>query len=203
MIKRLKDNDLELPPKTVACLNNMLKRRNIGGRMDYVTKTNLTNEQRIELLKALGDDAAIEEQFVGGKPVKQEVKQVMKQARLDFSKASIKDHAASLTPAFDKAIERRKNALLETMKAEAPVKAPPKVDSKAADKIKEARRLEREAKAKRDAEAIARAKALRAPPKLVQGEGSGSGWCCWSSWQRPCPSAQGRDHGWIIFRRRR
>ncbi|KAK1782737.1 SEN1 N terminal-domain-containing protein [Copromyces sp. CBS 386.78] len=176
LIKRLQDNGMSLPPKTVAYLNNMLKKRKYNdGRMDYPTKTNLTNEQRIELLKALGDDAAIEEQFVGGKPVnvKQEVKPVMKQAKLDFSKASLKDHMASLTPAFEKATERRKNALLETMKAEAPVKAPPKIDSKAADKIKEARRLEREAKARRDAEAIARAKALRAPPKLVQGEGSG------------------------------
>ncbi|KAK3489234.1 SEN1 N terminal-domain-containing protein [Neurospora hispaniola] len=174
LIKRLQDNGMDLPPKTVAYLNNMLKKRKMtDGRTDYPIKTNLTNEQRIELLKALGDDAAIEAQFVGGKPVKQEVKPVMKQAKLDFSKASLKDHIASLTPAFEKATERRKNALLETMKAEAPAKAPPKIDSKAADKIKEARRLEREAKAKRDAEAIARAKALRAPPKLVQGEGSG------------------------------
>lgn len=174
LIKRLQDNNMMLPPKTIAHLNNMLKKRKLNdGRVDYVIKTNLTNEQRIELLKALGDDAAIEEQFVGGKPVKQEVKPAMKQAKIDFSKATIKDTIASLTPAFDKATERRKNALLETMKAEAHIKAPPKVDTKAADKIKEARRLEREAKAKRDAEAIARAKALRAPPKLVQGEGSG------------------------------
>ena len=176
LIKRLQDNGMSLPSKTVAYLNNMLKKRKFNdGRYDYPIKTNLTNEQRIELLKALGDDAAIEEQFVGGKPaiVKQEVKPAMKQAKLDFSKASLKDHMTSLTPAFEKATERRKNALLETMKAEAPLKAPPKVDTKAADKIKEQRRLEKEAKAKRDAEAIARAKALRAPPKLVQGEGSG------------------------------
>jgi senataxin len=184
LLARLKQNDLDLPQRTLAHLGNMLKRKKApDGRLDYIQKTNLTDEQRIELLKALGEDAVIEEQFMGSKPGEKEARErerSMKQSRLDFSKAGLnlsgamKDHIAEITPNF----EKRKSTLLETFKAEGlKPKQPPKLDPKAIiatqTSLKEARAREKAEKARRDAEAIAKAKALRAPPKTVPGEGSG------------------------------
>lgn len=184
LLARLKQNDLELPPRTVAHLGNMIKRRKArDGRFDYIQKTNLTDEQRIELLKALGEDAVIEEQFMGTKPGEKEARErerSMKQSRLDFSKAGLnlsgamKDHIAEITPNF----EKRKSALMESLKAEGlkpkpPQKLNPKAVLATQTSLKEARAREKAEKARRDAEAIAKAKALRAPPKTVPGEGSG------------------------------
>jgi senataxin len=179
LLARLKQHDMDLPPKTLAHLGNMLKKRRLAdGRIDYAQKTNLTNEQRIELLKALGEDAVIEEQFMGGRPGEKEAKE-KKQSRLDFSKAglnlsaAVKDHISEITPNF----EKRKPSLLSTLKEEGlKAKQPVKLSEKAIlatqMSIKEARAREKAEKAKRDAEAIAKAKALRAP-KTVPGEGSG------------------------------
>lgn len=184
LLARLKQNDMDLPPKTIAHLGNMLKKKKLpDGRLDYVQKTNLTNEQRIELLKSLGEDAVIEEQFVGTRPGEREARErerAMKQSKLDFSKAglnlsgAIKDHIAEITPNF----EKRKSSLLDTLREEGvKPKKPPKLDQKDIQatqaSLKEARAREKAEKAKRDAEAIAKARALRAPPKTVPGEGSG------------------------------
>lgn len=184
LLARLKQNDMELPQRTLASLGNMLKKRKLAdGKFDYVQKTNLTDEQRIELLKALGEDGVIEEQFMGTKPGEKEARErerSLKQSKLDFSKAgsnlsaAIKNHIAEITPNF----EKRKSTLLETLKEEVPKPKPPqKLDQKAIlaaqASIKEARAREKAEKAKRDAEAIAKARALRAPPKTVPGEGSG------------------------------
>ncbi|KAL2020987.1 hypothetical protein VTK56DRAFT_7761 [Thermocarpiscus australiensis] len=183
LLARLKQNDMDLPQRTLAHLANMLKKRKTAeGKMDYVQKTNLTDEQRIELLKALGEDAVIEEQFIGTRPGEKEARQRerLKQSKLDFSKSeanlsgAMKDHIAEITPHF----EKRQSALLERLKEEAAKsKQLPKPSPKALlatqASIKEARAREKAEKAKRDAEAIAKAKALRAPPKTVPGEGSG------------------------------
>ncbi|KAK4236337.1 SEN1 N terminal-domain-containing protein [Achaetomium macrosporum] len=200
LLARLKQNDMELPPRTLAHLSNMLKRRKLAdGRFDYVQRTNLTNEQRIELLKALGEDAVIEEQFMGAKPGEKEARErekAMRQSKLDFSKSGLnlscatKDHLAEITPAF----EKRKSALLETLKEEGPkVKPQPKLDQKAIlanqTSIKEARAREKAEKAKRDAEAIAKARALRAPQKTVAGEGSGL---------QGITGVRGKDHAPVV-----
>ncbi|KAK4102063.1 hypothetical protein N658DRAFT_424144 [Parathielavia hyrcaniae] len=174
LLARLKENDMELPQKTLAHLGNMLKRRKLpGGRVDYVQKTNLTNEQRIELLKALGEDAVIEEQFMNLSIKSSEKERAMKQSKIDFSKGAIRDRVADITPNFGK----RGSALLSRLKEESGApKQPTKLSDKAVlanqTSIKEARAREKAEKAKRDAEAIAKAKALRAP-KTVPGEGSG------------------------------
>ena len=181
LLRRLKEQEMDLPRKTVAMLGYMLKKsQTSGGKWDYVTKTNLTDEQRIELLKALGDDAAIEEQFMGVKPGEKEAKEkarALKQGKLDFSKAYAKEHISEITPNFEKNLERRKAALAEVLKAKPSAKPVPKLDPKAVlatqTSLREARAKEKAEKARRDAEAIAKAKALRAPPKLVAGEGSG------------------------------
>lgn len=177
LLDRNKENDMVLPQKTVASLNNMLKKRKLGPKLDYATKTNLTNEQRIELLKAMGEDAEIELQFIGSRPVEKEA--VKKQSKLDFSKAgtisygSIDDHISAITSNFEKS---GRKSTLDILKAEAPPPKP-KLDQKdilaKQLSIKEKRAREKAEIAKRNAEAIAKAKALRAPPKLVPGEGSG------------------------------
>ncbi|KAK4145391.1 SEN1 N terminal-domain-containing protein [Dichotomopilus funicola] len=183
LLTRLQQNDMELPRDATAHLGSMLKRRKLSdGRVDYLQKTNLTNEQRIELLKALGEDAVIEEQFMGSKPGDKDGKERLKQSKIDFSKGALsvsgahKDRFADITPNF----EKRGSALLAKLTEEGGAtkpKPPPKLDQKAIlanqMSIKEARAREKAEKAKRDAEAIAKAKALRAPPKTVPGEGSG------------------------------
>ncbi|KAL2133327.1 hypothetical protein VTI74DRAFT_2522 [Chaetomium olivicolor] len=198
LLSRLKQNDMELPQKTLAHLGNMLKRKKLpDGRVDYVQKTNMTNEQRIELLKALGEDAVIEEQFMGMKPGDKEAKErerSMKQSKLDFSKAGVtgalKEHISAITPNF----EKRGSALMERLKEEVvKPKQPTKLDQKAVlanqASIKEARAREKAEKAKRDAEAIAKAKALRAPPKTVPGEGSGL---------QGIAGVRGKDHAPVV-----
>ncbi|KAK3905016.1 SEN1 N terminal-domain-containing protein [Staphylotrichum tortipilum] len=198
LLARLKQNDMDLPPRTLAHLGNMLKRRKLpGGRVDYAQKTNLTNEQRIELLKALGEDAVIDEQFMGAKPGEKE--RSMKQSKIDFSKGGmnlsappIKKEIAELTPNF----ERRAPSLLTRLKEEEGVKPklpPAKLSQQAIlanqTSIKEARAREKAEKAKRDAEAIRKAKALRAPPKTVPGEGSGL---------QGIAGVRGKDHAPVV-----
>jgi senataxin len=199
LLARLKQNDMELGPRSIAHLLNMLKRQRLkDGRMDYLQKTNLTNEQRIELLKALGEDAVIEEQFMGTKPGEREAKEKerLKQSKIDFSKGSLnlsgpaKDRFADITPNF----EKRGSALMEKLKEEGlKPKQPTKLDQKAilANQlsIKESRAREKAEKARRDAEVIAKAKALRAPPKTVPGEGSGL---------QGIAGVRGKDHAPVV-----
>ncbi|KAM7221030.1 hypothetical protein V8F06_003592 [Rhypophila decipiens] len=179
LLGRNKENNMVLPPKTVAELNAMLKKSKMStGKVDYPKKTNLSNEQRIELLKAMGEDAEIELQFIGSRPVEKEAPK--KQIKLDFSKAggtsygSLNDHISAITPNFEKSGRR---STLDSLKVEAPPPPKPKLDPKAVLanqlSIKEKRAKEKAEIAKRNAEIIAKAKALRAPPKLVPGEGSG------------------------------
>ena len=202
LLARLKQNDMVLPQRTLAHLGNMLKRKTLPDRrFDYVQKTNLTNEQRIELLKALGeDDAVIDEQFMGNKPGEKEAKEkerAMKQSKIDFSKGSLnlsaatKEVKAAITPNF----EKRESALMARLKEEGvkPKLPPTKLDQKAilANQVslKEARAREKAEKARRDAEAIAKAKALRAPPKTVPGEGSGL---------QGIAGVRGKDHAPVV-----
>lgn len=199
LLARLKQNDMVLPNKAVVHLHNMLRRRKLAsGKLDYAQKTNLTDEQRIELLKALGEDALIEEQFMGPKPGEREAKEkerTMKQGKIDFSKGvpatSTKDRFAEITPNFEK---RGGSTLLAKLKEEgAKPKQPTKLDQKAVlanqSSIKEARAREKAEKARRDAEAIAKAKALRAPPKTVPGEGSGL---------QGIAGVRGKDHAPVV-----
>ncbi|KAK3987457.1 putative helicase [Cladorrhinum sp. PSN332] len=186
LVDRLKQKDMELPPRTLAHLANMIKhaKQLPGGRLEYVQKTNLTDDQRIELLKALGEDDVIEELFMGIKQGDKEAKEkerVFKQSRLDFSKASassnrsasLKDDMSDLTPNFEKRKSLLASLREEIVKPKAPAKLSPKAIAANQSSIKEARAREKAEKAKRDAEAIAKAKALRVPAKIVAGEGSG------------------------------
>ncbi|KAL1843896.1 hypothetical protein VTJ49DRAFT_6839 [Mycothermus thermophilus] len=202
LLARLDQNDMVLPPKTVAHLMNMLRKRHLSsGRYDYVQKTNMTDEQRIELLKALGEDAVIEEQFMGGaKPGVKEVREkdrAMRQSTLDFSKAALslaapaKNRVPETTPSVEKKAGSALQAKLglEAVKPQQPSKLSPQAIAANQMSIKEARAREKAEKAKRDAEAIAKARALRAPPKTVPGEGSGL---------QGIAGVKGKDHAPVV-----
>ncbi|KAK3393054.1 SEN1 N terminal-domain-containing protein [Podospora didyma] len=193
LVGRLRENDMILPKKTSASLDNMLKKKKTQeDKSDYVTRTNMTDEQRIELLKALGEDAEIEQQFIGTKPGEKEAREkerALRQSKLDFSKAgstsgtSIKDLMSDLAPNF----EKHKSRLDDLKIKQKPVMLKP--EQKPLASIKEARAKEKAEKAKRDAEAIAKAKALRAPPKIVPGEGSGL---------QGIAGVRGKDHAPVV-----
>lgn len=191
LVTRLQSCNMTLPNKTLVKLNKVLKKQWKDGVYDYPSKTNLTDAQRIELLKALGEDAEIDEQFVKPAEEAREKERALRQSKLDFSKmsgtalnASVRSHLDTLTPHSDK-----RKSILETLKQQPQPKplirkAEPKPTLSAAA-IKEARAKEKAEKARRDAEAIAKARALRAPPKIVAGEGSGL---------QGVTSVRGKDH---------
>lgn len=199
LVDRLKQKDMELPPRTLDHLANMIKngKRLPGGRWDYAQKTNLTDEQRIELLKALGEDSVIEELFMGIKPGEKEAREkerALKQSRLDFSKAgsgsgSTRDHISELAPNFEKIKSKMDKLMEDVVKPKVPSKLSPQATLAKQSNLKEARAREKAEKAKRDAEAIAKAKALRAPPKIVAGEGSGL---------RGIAGVQGKEHTPVV-----
>ncbi|KAK4198419.1 putative helicase [Triangularia verruculosa] len=181
LITRMKQQDMVLPPRTLDLLGRMIKnaKRLPGARPEYPLKTNLTDEQRIELLKALGEDAVIEEQFMGIKPGEKEAKEkarALKQSKLDlsqFSHKEYKDPMLGLTPTFDKSRSKLEQLKSEIVKPKQPTVLSPAAISAKQVSLKESRAREKAEKAKRDAEAIAKARALRAPTKIVAGEGSG------------------------------
>lgn len=196
LLTRLNDNGMVLPKKTIALIHNMVKRRRLpNGESCFSEKTNMSDDQRVELLKALGEEEEIDVQFIGIRPAEKEAKEkeraALKQGRLDFSKAStaslsagIRSHMDSLTPNLDK----RKSAF-ESLKPVKSITRPDKKPLLDAATIKEARAKEKAEKAKRDADAIARAKALRQAPKTVAGEGSGL---------QGIAAIRGKDHAPVV-----
>ncbi|KAK4189241.1 putative helicase [Podospora australis] len=196
LVTRLKDNGMDLPPAALNLLGRITKPKIAHGSKEYTTKTNLTDEQRIEILKALGEDAVIEELFMGKKPGAKEAlvkEQALKQAKLDFSKsalaAALKKDMDDLTPNFEKHRSAMEMLRAESARPKPVKKLEPKAVLATQTSLKEARAREKAEKAKRDAEAIARAKALRAPPKLVAGEGSGL---------QGIAGVRGKDHAPVI-----
>ncbi|KAH8886827.1 RNA helicase-like protein [Thozetella sp. PMI_491] len=183
LLRRSRENSMTMPRRVIAKLESMLKKRKTpDGRTDYALKTNLTDSQRIALLKDLGQDAQIEEEYLGAKRADKEKTAATKlQSRLDFSKATPISGANVIeTKGLD--MYNKSNLKLSTT----PVPKPkPVVDQKAILakqlSIREQRQKEKEEKAKRDAEIIARAKALRTVP----GEGSG---------MMGIAGARGKDH---------
>ena len=203
LLRRLREQNLALPPRTATMIQNTCKnRREEGG--DYVTKTNLSDTQRVEILKTLGEDVEEDQQefevtllsssttspyFSAGNTSK-----ANRQSRLDFSKASEAASARSpLAPRTNREdalglqgyVDKHRPTLNRITARQALPKRDPKVLVATQASIKEARMKERAEKAKRDAEAIARARALRVPSRTVVGEGSGL---------QGIAGARGKDH---------
>jgi senataxin len=132
-------------------------------------KTNLTNQQKAELRRALEEHQGIEFVDMSKATV------VKKQGTIDaWSKsADGKQHEPKLPPkslSHELTMHSDKHrAALEKMKTQQAAH----MSQKSQDAFKEKRRKEEEERKKINLEAIARAKALRAPAATVKGEGSG------------------------------
>ncbi|KAH8662064.1 SEN1 N terminal-domain-containing protein [Xylariales sp. PMI_506] len=199
LLRRLTENDMEVPQPVFDYIQKTCV-KNAQGKYDI--PTNLNDQQRAELMRSLGEDED-EIEIV-------EVKRAeppKRQSKIDaWSKSgdgisssgsgtqsslskSSQDVFRELTPAAEK-----NRSVLQQMKARhakpeakpSPARtSTPLLDAANIAKIKENRLKEQEAKRKRDAEAVARAKALRAPKSIVSGEGSGL---------QGLSGVQGKDH---------
>lgn len=128
-------------------------------------KTNLTNQQKAELQRALDEHQGVE---IIELPPPATVK---KQSTIDsWSRSAVgQKHEPTLPPktsALTMSADKQK-AILEKMKANS-IKA---AESK--QQFLQSRRQAEEERKRQNADAIARAKALRGPTALVRGEGSG------------------------------
>lgn len=204
LLRRLTEYSLDVPHKPL----NFIRQASIKNAMGrYNVVTNLNDRQRAELMRALGEDEESKEDDVQILSVKK-AEPPKKQTRLDAwsksgdglpsaaqreppTRTSSKDDLRDILTASS---SEKNRSTLEKMRArqlaKQPLKPAAKVDNKAAAaanlaSIKEKRAKEAEEKRKRDAEVIARAKALRAPKPIVAGEGSGL---------RGLSGVQGKDH---------
>jgi senataxin len=185
ILKRLLENNLEVAPESRKLILDACLPTKVPGK--YVRATNLTDQQRAELLQALGhvdEEVQAPQSGTVGQAVKKQSKldawsksgsSTVTEARTSLSN---RDDVMSLSKSIDSPILKK----LEAQKAHAKAKAEAKaraeakaktkvLDAKAVLSIKESRQREKAEKAKRDAEIIAKAKKLRG--ETVPGEGSG------------------------------
>ncbi|KAI1163608.1 SEN1 N terminal-domain-containing protein [Nemania serpens] len=183
LLKRLREFGMEVPAAPLTYIRDTcIKTENNR----YKTMTNMNERQRAELIKALGEEDAKDEVEILSV---RKVDGAKKQTKLDaWSKASsetsntsstakpsIKSSKDDLRELLKASSSDKNRSVLEQMRARQAVpkhlpKAPAVVSIPS---IREKRAKEAEEKRKRDADAIAKAKALRAPKQTVAGEGSG------------------------------
>ncbi|KAI1379674.1 SEN1 N terminal-domain-containing protein [Hypoxylon crocopeplum] len=192
LLRRLVEFDMELPPQPLAFIRNTCI-MNKDGRFN--TQTNMNERQRAELIRALGEDSQEEDiQIISI----QKAEPLKRQAKIDaWSKST--DGVSSIPGAHREklAVKSSKDVMRELLKTSSSDKTRSTLDKMRARQseqkppvsnipsIREKRQKEADEKRKRDAEAIARAKALRAPRPLVTGEGSGL---------QGLSGVQGKDH---------
>ena len=175
LLRRARENDMNLPSRVLAKLENMLEKKTMAdGRADYVIKTNLSPTQRVDLLKDLGRDAQIEDAYASAKLTDKQLEKARtkQQTRLDFSRSTTPTLSAKDGMLETKGLDLYNKSRLKSSLPALP-KPAPRIDPKAVlakqMSLKEARQKEKEERSKRNAETIARARALRTMP----GEGSG------------------------------
>ncbi|TFB03099.1 Helicase SEN1 [Trichoderma ghanense] len=191
ILKRLQENGLEINAASRKLITDACLPTATPGK--YVRSTNLTDQQRAELLQALGQTVEEVQIYQQGLSAQQRQEQALKdktkkQSKLDaWSKSATAAASSSATTTgtgtpsklgrsnrddvleFSRSVE---NPLLKQIEArQAKAKAARLPDQKAITALKESRQREKLEKAKRDAEAIARARQLRG--EFVRGEGSG------------------------------
>lgn len=190
ILTRLRENKLEINPASRKLITDACLPTSTPGK--YVRSTNMTDQQRAELLQALGQtDGEVQIYQLGmvEQSAQKTKDKVKKQSRLDAwsksgtsstgtitlpSSRSNRDDVLELSSSIDSPILKQLEAQQAKAKAKAMLKPklkPKGPDLKAISALKESRQREKAEKAKRDAEAIARAKALRG--EIVPGEGSG------------------------------
>ncbi|KAM0342341.1 hypothetical protein ACHAPQ_000069 [Fusarium lateritium] len=193
ILTRLRENNHEINPASRKLITDASLPTSVPGK--YVRSTNMTDQQRAELLQALGqtdEEVQIYQLGVAQKGAAHKAAEVTKkQSKLDAwsksgtsssgiittpSSRSNRDDVLDLSRSIDspilKQLEAQKAKEQAKAKAKAMIRPKSKVpDQKAISALKESRQREKLEKAKRDAAAIARAKALRG--ETVPGEGSG------------------------------
>ncbi|KAM3503525.1 hypothetical protein MY11210_008680 [Beauveria gryllotalpidicola] len=170
ILKRLRENNLEINAASRKLIVDACVPTASPGK--YLRSTNLSDQQRAELLQALGntdDDVQIIQ--LSSAETKFARDKLKKQSRLDaWSKSGSPSPSTSTSSSTSKPSSNRQDVLdlskslssplLKTIEAKQKAKAQG-LDQKAIASIKESRLREKAEKAKRDAEAIAKAKQLR------------------------------------------
>ncbi|TDZ34209.1 Helicase SEN1 [Colletotrichum spinosum] len=186
LLNRLRENDLDIPPDSRAFVHDACVKPPNGGRPAVIT--NLNDQQRAELLKALGEDeddddddvieiTRISDISTPGKPKKQSFLDAWsKSGTTTTTSRTNKDDVLQLSTSVDKKrsvldkIAARQKAL-PTVARPSLTSLKPKVDNQISTKaLIESRKKAKAEKLKRDADAAARAQALRG---LAPTEGSG------------------------------
>lgn len=169
LLRSLGEFDMEIEEEALQYIKDALKQEREKG----FRKTNLTNQQKAELQRALDEHQGLE--FI--EPVEPEqpakVAVAKKQSTIDaWSKSAegIKHEPKTKVPAQTPS-SIHNNRVLEMMRARQAAES--RETKEKVDALKEKRKKELEEKRKRDAEAIAKAKALRSTSGFVPGEGSG------------------------------
>ncbi|KAI1212701.1 SEN1 N terminal-domain-containing protein [Annulohypoxylon truncatum] len=185
LLRRLVEFDIELPSQALTFVKNTCI-KNKDGR--YNTSTNMNDRQRAELLRALGEDTQDDVEIISIKKAEPH----KRQSRLDaWSKSADDTSGTPSAPSISRKgkipVKTSKDDLRDILKSSTSEKTKSTLDiikARHAERkpaqpvvnvasIREKRQKEAEEKRKRDAEVIARAKALRQPKPLVSGEGSG------------------------------
>lgn len=185
ILKRLRENKLEINAGSRKLITDACVPTGTVGK--YLRSTNLTDQQRAELLQALGYDEDVQIVQLGTSSSSKDgmsaatKEKVKKQSKLDaWSKSgpstpSSSEHSKIGRTNRDDVLELSRSVespILKQLAAAQQAKAKSRVpDQRAISALKESRQKEKAEKAKRDAEAIARAKQIRG--ETVPGEGSG------------------------------
>ncbi|OAA55642.1 hypothetical protein ISF_07747 [Cordyceps fumosorosea ARSEF 2679] len=173
ILKRLRENHLEINAGSRKQIIDACVPTATPGK--YLRSTNLSDQQRAELLQALGNtDDDVQIIHVTSVDAKSSRDKIKKQSRLDaWSKSGSSSPSTSASSSSSKPSSNRQDVLelskslnnpaLKAIEARQKAKAKGP-DLKAISAIKESRQREKAEKAKRDAEAIAKAKQLRGEP---------------------------------------
>lgn len=182
ILKRLRENNLEINASSRKLITDACLPTATPGK--YVRSTNLTDQQRAELLQALGQtDEEVQIYQLGVTGQATEKAKSKKQSRLDaWSKSGSSTGSVTPTEKSNREVVRElskslDNPLLRQLEArqaqaKSKIKAQPQFANKEEiSKLKEKRQREKAEVERRKAEAIAKARQIRA--ELVPGEGSG------------------------------
>ncbi|CAJ2503805.1 Uu.00g111990.m01.CDS01 [Anthostomella pinea] len=182
LLRRLVEYGMEVPSQPLAYIRGTCIKNQQG---KYDTPTNMNGQQRAELVRALGEEEAGDDVQILSVRKAEGLK---KQTRIDAWSKSV-DNEPSAVPKEKIPVRSSKDDIRDLLKASSseenrstldqirarqatkPLAKPPPIST--IPSIREKRAKEAEEKRKRDAEAIAKAKALRAPKQIVSGEGSG------------------------------
>ncbi|PFH62772.1 hypothetical protein XA68_11995 [Ophiocordyceps unilateralis] len=172
ILSRLRENGLEINSSSRRGIADACVPTSTPGK--YLRSTNLNDQQRAELLQALGQDEEVQIVQIdvvskgADRPLPGGKDKTKRQSKLDaWSKSgpatstapksrSNRDDVLDLSRSVESPVLKQIEA--RRARAAAPVKGP---DAKAISAIKESRQREKAEKAKRDAETIARARQLR------------------------------------------